>query len=197
MATVPDVYIIESLSPDDEGNGRLEGVVLAQVLRLHGKNPRYKYVRTRKQFANAVSDFGKSRYRYLHISAHADEEGMCTTNRDDVSFSELADFLTPHLKGRRLFLSACSMVHDQMAKELIPSTGCYSVVGPTEDIRFTDAAVVWASIYHLMFTSNDLKMVHAELKRHLVAVRDLFNVDLAYYSASKKLRRGYTANLLA
>ncbi len=38
MATVPDVFIIETLAPDDEGNGRFEGSVISSVLRLHEKN---------------------------------------------------------------------------------------------------------------------------------------------------------------
>lgn len=47
MATVPDVFIIETLNPDDEGNGRFEGSVISSVLRLHEKKPIYCYVRTR------------------------------------------------------------------------------------------------------------------------------------------------------
>lgn len=194
--TFPDVYVIETLDPDDEGNGRFEGAVLSQILRLHGKNPRYRYVRTRQQFENAVKKFGASGYRYLHISAHADSEGMCTTNQDEIDFDELADLLRPHMKGRRLFLSACSMVHEDLAAAIIPRSGCYSVVGPTEEIRFTDAAVIWASIYHLMFTTNTSKMSHNDLKMHLQRVTELFNVRLAYYSASKKRKRGYTKDLL-
>ena len=107
MATVPDVFVIESLDPDDEGNGRFEGSVVSHVLRLHGKHPKYSYVRTREQFEQAALDFGKSRYRYLHISAHAEPEGMCTTNQDEIDYDELAEILAPHLSGRRLFLSAC------------------------------------------------------------------------------------------
>lgn len=127
MVTHPDVFIIESLDPDDEGNGRFEGSVVSHVLRLHGKNPIYSYVRTRHQFERAVAKFGKSNYRYLHISAHAEREGMCTTNQEEIDYDELAEMLSPHLKGRRLFLSACSMVHEDMAKEIIPRTQCYSV----------------------------------------------------------------------
>lgn len=52
--SVADVYIIESLDPDDEGNGRFEGIFLSHVLRLHGKNPLYKYVRTRAEFEKAI-----------------------------------------------------------------------------------------------------------------------------------------------
>ena len=79
MTTKGDVFIIESLDPDDEGNGRFEGSNICHVLRLHGKNPRYHYVRTLKEFRQALKQFGSSGYRYLHISAHANKQGMCTT----------------------------------------------------------------------------------------------------------------------
>lgn len=197
MITVADVFVIETLDPDDEGNGRFEGAVLSQILRLHGKNPKYRYVRTRQEFEKAIRSFGKSGYRYLHISAHADAEGMVTTNQEEIDYDELADLLRPHLRGRRIFLSACSMVHQELAAEIFPNSGCYSIVGPTEDIRFTDAAVVWSSIYHLLFTTNTSKITHKSLKLQLQRVTKLFNVRLAYYSASKFRKRGYTADLLS
>ena len=147
MTTRPDVFIIESLDPDDEGNGRFEGASISHILRLHGKEPRYSYVRTRAQFEEAVGKFAESKYRYLHISAHADANGMCTTNQEDIDYDELAGLLKPCMNGRRLFLSACSMVHDDVAKAIIPKTGCISIVGPRDDITFSDAAVFWPSIY--------------------------------------------------
>lgn len=197
MPTIPDVFIIESLDPDDEGNGRFEGGILSSILRLHGKEPKYRYVRTREQFEKAVKQFAKSNYRYLHISAHADEEGMCTTNQDPIDFDELAEILEPHLSGKRLFLSACSMVHEGLAREIIPSSGCYSVVGPTEDIAFTDAAIMWSAIYHLMFLQSTDAMKRAQLKEQLLRVTKLFGAPLAYYSKSKRLKRGYTKDLLS
>lgn len=90
---------------------------------------------------------------------------MCTTNLDQIDYRDLAKLLTPGLKGRRLFLSACSMVHKAMASEIIPTTGCISVVGPREDISFTTAAVFWPAVYHLMFTHNDAAMGHLALTR--------------------------------
>lgn len=64
LRTKPDVFIIESLDPDDEGNGRFEGSIISNMLRLHGKEPKYRYVRTRGEFEDAVGEFGRSRYRY-------------------------------------------------------------------------------------------------------------------------------------
>ncbi|MCF7698241.1 hypothetical protein [Loktanella sp. M215] len=194
--TIADVFIIETLNPDDEGNGRFEGSSISHLLRLHGKMPRYRYVRTRKCFESALNDFGVSGYRYLHISAHANSGGMVTTNDEEIAYGELSDLLTPHLKGKRLFLSACAMVHDDMAKAIIPKTGCYSVVGPSEDIEFATAAVFWPAIYHMMLSQNGSAMKHPELKENLRRVTDLFGVDIGYYSISKKLKRGYSRNFL-
>jgi hypothetical protein len=196
LISIPDVFIIESLDPDDEGNGRLEGSSISHVLRLHGKDPKYRYVRTRDQFKRTVKEYGKSNYRYLHISAHGDREGLCTTNQEEIDYDELADLLSPHLMGKRLFLSACSMVHEDMAKAIIPKTKCYSVVGPTKDIAFTDAAVFWPAIYHLMFSTSDRRMTHAVLKENLSRVRSLFDIEIGYFSKSKKLKRGYTSDIM-
>lgn len=196
MKTKPEVFIIESLDPDDEGNGRFEGSIISRILKLHGKSPKYRYVRTREEFKEAVLQFSKSRYRYLHISAHAEPEGMCTTNLDEIDYDEVANILNPHLQGRRLFLSACSMEHKDLAKEIIPKSGCFSVVGPNEDILFTDAAILWSAIYHLMFSENNNAMSHAVLKKHLKNTTNLFNVDISYFSKSKRLKRGYTKDIL-
>ena len=197
MKTKPEIFIIESLDPDDEGNGRFEGGIISKILRLHGKSPKYRYVRTREQFKNAIIQFGKSNYRYLHISAHADSEGMCTTNLDTIDYDEFAEIVNPHLHGRRIFLSACSMVHENIAKEIIPKSGCFSVVGPNEDILFANAAILWSSLYHLLFSDDSEKINHKRLKEHLTNTSKMFGVGISYYSKSKKLKRGYTKDILS
>lgn len=195
--TIADVYIIESLDPDDEGNGRLEGVFLSHVLRLHGKNPKYQYVRTRRDFRKAISLFGESGYRYLHISCHGDPNGLCTTNQDEIDFDELADMLKPHMQGRRLFISACKMVHEDLAKAIIPGSGCYSVVGPINDIAFTDSAVIWAAIYHLAFSEDSGRITRNSLQVKLKQACKLFDVSFAFFAKTGKLKKGYTSDLLA
>ncbi len=195
MSTRPDVFVIESLDPDDEGNGRFEGSIISHILRLHGKSPKYKYVRTRSKFKKAVRAFAQSNYRYLHISAHANKKTMYTTNDDAIDYADLAKFLTPCLRNKRLFLSACSMVHKDMAKEIIPKTGCYSIVGPTTDIYFTEAAVFWPSIYHLMFTDKDDAMKRDTLKTHLQSVSSLFKIDIGHFSRSTN-KRGFSASIM-
>ncbi|GKQ49134.1 hypothetical protein [Pseudomonas syringae] len=97
MATTPDVFIIETLSPDDEGNGRFEGSIISSLLKLHGKKTIYCYVRTRQQFIQAIEQFGNSGYRYLHISAHGNKHGLVTTNQDEIDYKDLAEILRPHI----------------------------------------------------------------------------------------------------
>jgi hypothetical protein len=196
MTTIADVFIIESLDPDDEGNGRLEGAFLAHILRLHGKDPQYRYVRTREAFNDAVREFALSSYRYLHVSTHGDPEGLVTTNQEEIDFDELAKMLEPHMQGRRLFLSACATVHEDLAKALIPSSGCFSIVGPTDDIQFTDAAIVWGAVYHLMFSEDTDRMTRRVLKEKLTKVCGLFDVKLAFFSKTDSNKRGYTTDLL-
>lgn len=196
MATIPDIFIIESLGPDDEGNGRLEGPIIAHIAKLHGKNPTYRYVRNRKDFAIAIRDFAKSKYRYLHISAHADHEGIATTNLEEVSNVALAKMLGKGVAGRRVFFSACSILNEGTARAIIPSTHLYSVIGPREDISFAEAAVFWPAIYHLMFEHDTKAMTRAILARNLKKVAKLFNIEIGYFGRSASRKSGFSKDVL-
>ena len=191
MSTIADVFIIETLDPDDEGNGRFEGSNICHVLKLHGKSPEYRYVRTRQQLKRAIAEFGDSNYRYLHISTHGDDKGMCTTNLDDIDFEELADLLDPALQNRRLFLSACEMVNENMARAIMPTTDCRSIVGPTQAIEFTVSAVFWPTLYHLLFNLNDSSVRHAQLSDSLSKLVNLFEIDIGYFSRSESDPMGF------
>lgn len=67
-STIPDVFIIESQDFDDEDKERLEGKFLSHILRLGDKNPKYYYIRTKKEFRKVLKRFKDSNYRYLHLS---------------------------------------------------------------------------------------------------------------------------------
>jgi hypothetical protein len=196
MNTYPDVFIIESLDPDDEGNGRLEGTIISHVLRLHQKQPQFRYVRTRDQFAEALQEFESSAYQYLHISAHGHRRGLVTTNLDEITSTELASLLSPSFRGKRLFLSACSLVRQETAASIIPSTGCSSIIGPRTRIGFAEAAVFWPAVYHLMFDEDSGRMTRQRLKACLSSAADLFNVQIGYYAASRSSPTGYSTDIL-
>ena len=140
----PEVFIIESLEFDDEEEERFEGRILADILRLAGKKPIYYYVRTKRELVAVLDLFERSQYRYLHLSCHGDDESIATTLDDEIGFRELSEIMNPHLKRRRLFVSSCDVVNDQLAKTLMPS-GCLSITGPTQKVGFAEAAILWTS----------------------------------------------------
>jgi hypothetical protein len=151
IGTVPELFIIESLRLDDEEQGSQEGEILARMLRLSGKEKtKYFYIRTERELDEIIDLFDESRYRYLHISCHADRKGMATTF-DNISHVELGRKLESCLEGRRVFVSACEMANETLAGALLKKTGCYSLIGPAKEIGFDDAAAFWISFYHLMF----------------------------------------------
>ena len=177
--TKPEVFIIETLSLKDEEKQRKEGRILCRMLRLVGKREtKYYYIRTRLELKKIIKKFRKSGYRYLHLSCHASEDGIDTTF-EKISNEELMKILRPHVKGRRVFVSACKMANLGLASRM-PS-GCLSLVGPKGDIGFDDAAIFWASFYHLMFNSNDKKMNDKVLDKCIKKLDRLFKVKTACF----------------
>ncbi|MBX7185990.1 MAG: hypothetical protein K1Y01_12675 [Vicinamibacteria bacterium] len=183
--TKPLVFIVESLGLEDEKEARSEGQVLQRILRMSGKETTYFYIRTRKELEKFAKTFGASRYRYLHLSCHANKTLMATT-LDRISFADLGDILRPHLGKRRVFLSACEMGTKELALALLKDSGCYSVIGPAEAVEFGDAALLWSSFYHLMFKRNHAAMQRKWITAHLQDTANLFQVSMNYFSLGAK-----------
>lgn len=182
--TKPDVFIIESLRLDDEKEGFFEGRALKRILNFSGKKVSYYYIRTKKELKEIMVLFEKSNYRYLHISCHGANDAMSTTF-DRIPFEELAQIFNPFLEGKRLFFSTCSMVNINLAKFIINRTGCYSILGPVDEVAFDRAAIFWATFYHLMLRDNAKYMKKDEIIKNAKAASELFGIKLNYYSGSK------------
>ncbi|MGN6479794.1 hypothetical protein [Luteibacter sp.] len=184
MATKPELFIVESLDLDDEENGRQEGQIIAGMLRLSGKvDTQYYYIRTERELDEIIKLFVASKYRYLHISCHANRAGMATTF-DSISYRSLSEKLTGILRGRRIFVSACQMANNELASGLLKDTGCYSLVGPHDEIAFDDSAAFWVAFYHLMFKIDDHKMKHRDVEACVDKLSTLFEVPINYFRAT-------------
>ncbi len=189
--TKPKVFIIESLDFEDEEKKRFEGYIISDILRLSKIETKYYYIRTKSEFKEVISKFYDSDYRYLHISCHGGANGdSIWTTMDEIKFDELALILEGNLYRKRLFLSSCSVVNQKLAKTVIPKTECFSIIGPKKDIEFRDAAIMWASFYHLMFKKNKKNMFRDGLMENMQKVVDAFGQQLNYFSISR--RKGYT-----
>ncbi len=189
--TDPEVFIIESLTLEDEKARRQEGDLLQRMLHIIGKRgTQYFYIRTRRELEQIVIEFANSRCRYLHISCHANDREMATTF-DSIPFDELGQILGPALDGRRLFVSACEMASGNLATHLLKDSGCVSLIGPRRTIRFDDAAAFWVSFYHLMFKANELKMKRADLQRRIKELSAVYEEPINYFASSESNKRGY------
>lgn len=187
--TKADVFIIESLKLEDEIEKQYEGKFLSQILHLARKKPIYYYIRTKKELKEILKEFKESNYRYLHLSCHGNKTALSTT-LDDISFPKLTELMKPYLKDRRLFISACRVVNHDLAQTVIPSSRCFSIIGPARDVFFSDAAIIYASFYHLVFKADRKRMTRRGILPALQKVTNTFEVPLNYYSRSRS-RKGY------
>ena len=189
--TIPELFIIESLTLDDEEQDRQEGEILSRMLRLAGKKKtKYFYIRTKRELEEIVDLFDESGYRYLHLSCHANDSEMGTTF-DDVSFKQLGEMLRPCLDNRRVFVSACEMANSDLAMQLLPDSGCYSLIGPAQSINFDDAAAFWVSFYHLMFRANERGMGRKDLKWCITELAALYGEQINYFASSRSAEQGF------
>jgi hypothetical protein len=177
--TRPGVFIIESLGFKDEKKGRFEGRILRDMLTLSEKEAEYWYVRTWKELTEEVFQrFYDSKMRYLHLSCHGSPTHISLT-LDNVPFKEFGQEIRHYLSKRRLFISACEVVNRAFSAEVNPDEECYSVIGPRDDIRFDDAAVMWASFYHLMLRDSKV-MRSKEIRSNLERLKKTFGQTFLY-----------------
>jgi hypothetical protein len=192
----PEIFIIESLDFKDEQAERFEGRIISQILALSGKKCEYCYIRKKRELKALLERFESSHYRYLHLSCHGSSDTMFTT-LDPIRFSEFGPLVKPYLRKRRLFVSACSATNQTLADVIMPRSGCYSILGPDQDIYFSDAAVLWASFYHVMFTADSKAMRYKTIKAKAQEVSDLYRVRLKLIGHDQDSSKGYKIRTIA
>lgn len=189
-STTPDLFIIESLRFEDEESEHTEGKFLSHILKLAGRQVQYFYIRTRRELEEVLDRFEDSNFRYLHISCHANKNGAELT-LDYLSVEELGELLGPRLHNRRIFLSACEIATPKLAKRLLKGTGCYSMIGPSESVRFDEAALYWASLYHFLFKSEPTSISRGEIAANMRNLSQVFGLGMKFYAAKSIDKKGY------
>lgn len=175
------IFIIESLNIKDEDNERYEGEILKRFLKLMGVRVNYVYVRTKRELAYFLRIFEESDFKYLHLSCHGNENGIGMTLNEIVSFDEINNIFKYSHKKRRLFLSSCEVMNGDIGDCLEPIK-FMSIVGPTEKIAFSDAAIFWASFYHLILNEKKNGMDTKEIINVAYDLGNLYNVSIRVLS---------------
>jgi len=178
--TRPDLFIIESLKFEDEYQGLLEGRTLRDILSFSGKRPEYIYIRIEKELIAALDQFHETQRRYLHISCHGDPDHISLT-LDSIPFARFENLVKHHLHHRRLFMSACEVVNDALARAVLIGTDCYSLIGPQNQVGFGDAALMWATFYHLAFRDGDDELLGGKIRWALRRVKNAYGNEFEYF----------------
>ncbi|MCP1237675.1 CHAT domain-containing protein [Gluconobacter kondonii] len=190
MSTKPTVCLVESLGFLEEQSHR-EGEIISRVLQLSHKHSAYVYIKSIDELKAVAHEFGCSEHRYLHLSCHGwiDERkqivGVALTT-DYILNEKLVDLLSPHLQGRRLFLSSCLMARGNFATMLLKKSKCLSVLAPINEIAFGDAAVFWIAFYHLMFKAQPQSMSNARIRETVRICANLINEPFRLFCTNKE-----------
>ncbi|NKE04672.1 hypothetical protein [Mesobacillus selenatarsenatis] len=180
------VFIIESLSLEDEEEKRFEGKIITEMLRMLDVEVNYKYIRTKEELKVMIKKFEESDFRYLHLSCHGNETGIgMTLDEYSFPFSEFSDMFEYENRHQRLFLSSCSAMNGDQIVTGMSETKFKSITGPLEEIRFTDSAAFWTSFYHLMFRDDEV-IKNRKLKDALEKLSNTFEVQMSALISDKK-----------
>jgi hypothetical protein len=180
MSGKAQVFIIESLKFTEEDDFK-EGEVISRSLRMSGKDPIYRYFRTKSEFEHFIDEFEDSDYRYLHVSCHGSKNSISTT-LDHLSTDEFIKSVSPVLDQRRLFLSTCQATTEPLAQGIFSNSKCYSVCGPVRKINFDDSVVLWTAFYHLMFKENLASMKRSKIKDNLAKAATLVAEPINFFA---------------
>jgi hypothetical protein len=180
----PEVFIIESLTRKDEKQDRYEGRRIADMLRLSRKECRYVYVRTLKELRAVMKEFRASNFRYLHLSCHGNKDELGTTY-DNLPFSVFGEIVNGYIAKKRVFVSACEATNRKLARILLTDTGCRSLMGPSCGIYFGDAAMFWASFYHLMFKEEKTGMTATRIRSKVDPLARIFETRIDLFTMNE------------
>lgn len=151
------------------------------VLKLHGKNPKYYYFRTQRELVEFAKLFRESGYRYLHLSCHGSQEIIKYTFGES-TYSEFARLFDKKLHNRRLFVSGCNLGNRNFAEALFQTNGgMYSVTAPIKRVRFDQSISFWSAFYYMMHAWDSSTMKKQRLTQVLNQLSTIFEMSLAHY----------------
>ncbi len=179
--TKPETFILESLGHEDEKEARLDGKILYEVLKLHGKKPLYYYFRTQRELVEFAKIFRESGYRYLHLSCHGGEDIVQYTFGSS-SYKDFAGIFDKKLHNRRLFVSGCNLGNMHFASEIFTTNGgMYSITAPTKKVYFHQSISFWSAFYYMMHAWDSSMMKKQRLSQVLTQLATIFEMPLAHY----------------
>lgn len=156
------VHIIESPSGIDLLDGRTEGRVLSEALRVAGIPHCYNLASDKQMLlealGNRLASAWKSHNRLpmLHLSMHGNNDGVQLTSGEFLTWHELRNALLPAIRamqgGLLVCMSSCfGLSGCRMAMYSDEEPPFWALVGNSGSATWADAAIAYVSFYHLFF----------------------------------------------
>lgn len=159
------VHFIESPRPDDILDGRTEGRALVESLQLASITVEYNLAVTGSAFRSCLDQRLVVAWKkhvdqllkpIIHLSCHGNRDGISLTDGEFIAWPDLRPLLLPALNamngGLLLCMSSCGGAYaGTMAMDEDSNKPFWNLVGPQDSVSWPDAAVGFASFYHLFF----------------------------------------------
>jgi len=101
QSTAYGLCIIESLRAGDDSDGK----IIHKILEMSNIVTLYYNAKTFEEFKQFIGEFKTSNFRYLHLSCHADKDGL-EIGGEEITNETLAGMLAGGMNNKRLFMSA-------------------------------------------------------------------------------------------
>ena len=169
------VYVIESPAGRDLLDGRTEGRVLTEALRLASIPYWYSLASDKAMLVEALgSRLGEAwkhhqKMPILHLSMHGNADGLSLTSGEFLWWHELRAILLPLMRAMRGGLLVCM-------SSCFGSSGCrmalcsdnepnfWALVGNAQSPTWADAAIAYMSFYHLFFKGFNIQLCVDSMK---------------------------------
>lgn len=162
------VHIVESPSSADLLDGRTEGRVLSEALRLAGIPYSYNLAVDKAALEESIGPRldaaakACGKLPILHLSMHGDEYGVGLTSGEHLHWDDLRTMLMPLMRkmngGLLISMSSCFGASGcRMAMYSGNDPHFWALVGNTGNAAWADAAIAYVSFYHLFFKGIPLE----------------------------------------
>ena len=156
------VHIIESPSANDLLDGCTEGRSLGEIFTLAKIPHCYNLATNKETFKYALLNRLIEAYNYYkkypirHLSLHGNQEGVGLTDKTFLSWAELQKLIAPLTNdmqgGLLICMSSCFGASGcRMAMYEGEDQPFWALVGNKSEVSWKDAAIAYATFYHLWF----------------------------------------------
>lgn len=169
------VYVIESPSSTDLLDGRTEGNVLTGSLQLADIPHEYSLVTDLASLRESLDNRLRAAARkynkvpIIHMSMHGNIDGVQLTSNEFVTWADLRNELLPVMRAVKSTLLVCmsscvGIAGCRMAMNIDNDANFWALVGNTGTATWSDAAMAYASFYHLFFKGFNLNVCVDSMK---------------------------------